>query len=111
MGWDLGGILDGELVVGPTGLGQETLCPCHQPPAALGRNGGPSPWIPHLVLWKFRFLREYEFCEIYLTVAEVRHFPSSPLHLGDFIFLVTKPFRADWPHSDIFGMSFFFFFF
>lgn len=48
---------------------------------------------PYPVLWRFKFLRGFEFSEICLTVEEVRRFPSSPLHLGDFIFLVTKSFR------------------
>lgn len=71
-----GGILWGEGCVwgglmGHTGLGQEFLCPFHQLLADLRRNGSPSPWIPNPVLQKFRFLRGFEFCEIYLTVVEV----------------------------------------
>lgn len=64
--------------------------PFRQSPAGLRRNDGPSPWIPIPVFWKFSFLRGYKLCEMYLTVTEVRHYPSAPLHLGDFYFFSNK---------------------
>lgn len=35
----------------------ENPIPFGHPPAGLGRNDGPGPWIPNPVLGKFRFLR------------------------------------------------------
>lgn len=105
-GWDLGGPC-----VGVNGRSHRARMG-NPVSLSLATSWSWEKWWPqfmdsHPVLWGFRFLRGCEFCEIYLTMAEVQHFPSSPLHLGDFIFLVTKSFRADWPHSDIFGMRFF----
>lgn len=103
-GWDLEWGASGGSHRARTGK----LMPLCKSPADLGRNDGPSPRIPNPILWKFRFLKGYEFCEIHLTVADIRRFPSSPLHWRDFIFLVMKCFRADWTHPDIFRRSFFF---
>lgn len=79
--------------------------------------GSPSPGLVNLVLWWSGFRRAPN------SVTGINGFnsgtvltvPSPPLHFNFFNFnlffiFVTKSFKADWPHSDIFGMSFFFFF-